>query len=180
MICQLNSSLAKRLCFSLQNMSIILDTLRTAPPPQPSAQNPLLTSVASGVIRGEQVPVPKAPVLPLSPVQYLTTIIDSVAPLVKVRQQKGIAGGGASVPIPIPLNVKQRRRTAMQWLLDAVEKRRETRLADRIAKELISIAEGKSSLWTRRQLVHKNGITARSNVRLTMMGPRPGRKKLVK
>jgi small subunit ribosomal protein S7 len=140
-----------------QNMSVILDTLRTALPPQTNPARPLLASF------------PPAPILPLSPIQYLTAAIDSVAPLIKIRQQKGVMGGGASLPIPVPLGVKQRRRTAMQWILSSAEKRRETRLADRVAREIISVAEGKSSAWERRAAVHKMGVSARSNVRLAMM-----------
>lgn len=140
-----------------QNMSVILDTLRTAPPPQANPARPLLGSS------------PPAPILPLSPIQYLMAAIDSVAPLIKIRQQKGVMGGGASLPIPVPLGVKQRRRTAMQWILNSAEKRKETRLADRVAREIISVAEGKSSVWERRAAVHKMGVSARSNVRLLMM-----------
>lgn len=137
-------------------MSIILDTLRTAPPPQSSPQKPLLPTTAP------------ASILPLSPIAYLTAAIDSVAPLVKIRQQRGVMGGGASLPIPVPLGVQQRRRTAMQWILGSADKRKESRLADRVAREIIGVAEGRSSVWDRRAQVHKQSISARSNVRLTM------------
>lgn len=146
-------------------MSIILDTLRTSSPP---AANPTFPN------RNLLTAVPR-PSLPLSPIEYLTTTIDSVAPLVKIRQQRGIAGGGASLPIPVPLGKRQRRRTAIQWIMDSAAKRKETRLADRVAKEIVSIAEGKSGVWERRALVHKLGISARSNVRMSMLGQR-GRK----
>jgi ribosomal protein S7 len=135
-------------------MAKILDTLRTAPPPQIDPSRPLLGTFTS------------ASQLPLSPIEYLTATIDSVAPLLKIRQQRGLAGGGASVPIPIPLGIKQRRRTAMQWILAGAEKRRDTKLADRVAKEIIAVAEGKSSIWDRRAQVHKLAVTARSNVRI--------------
>jgi len=145
-------------------MSIILDILRTAPPPQANAQFPgrnLLTSKPRDA-------------LPLSPVEYLTTVIDSVAPVIKIRQQRGIAGGGASLPIPVPLRIRQRRRTAIQWILTSAQSRRDTRLADRVAKEIISVAEGKSSAWERRAMVHRLAVSARSNVRLS--APRGGRR----
>ena len=140
-----------------QNMSIILDTLRTAPPPKSSTARPLLGNF------------PPALILPLSPIKYLTAAIDSVAPLVKIRQQRGIMGGGVSLPIPVPLGVKQRRRTAMQWILSSADKRQESRLADRVSRELIAVVEGRSSVWDRRATVHKLGISARSNVRLATM-----------
>ena len=81
-------------------------------------------------------------------------------------------GGGASLPVPVPLGVKQRRRTAMQWILGSADKRQEARLADRVAREIINVAEGRSSVWERRATIHKMAVSARSNVRLAAMGPR--------
>jgi ribosomal protein S7 len=56
--------------------------------------------------------------------------------------------------------------------MDSAGKRRETKLADRVAKEIVSIAEGKSGVWERRALVHKLGVSARSNVRMSLLGAR--------
>lgn len=136
-------------------MDDILDILRTAPKPQGSA------------LAGDRSLATALPheALPLSPVQYITTAIDSVAPLLKIRQQKGVLGGGASLPVPVPLNMKQRRRTAIKWILASADNRKETKLAERVAKELINVAEGRSGAWDRRILVHKLGIAARANAR---------------
>ncbi len=141
-------------------MESILNTLRTAPSPGSAAagDRALLTDIPREA-------------LPLQPVQYLTTIIDSVAPLVKIRQQRGLLGGGASMPIPLPLNKRQRRRAAIQWILTAAEGRREQNLADRVAKELLNVAEGRGSAWERRQRVHKLAISARANVKSAIAGP---------
>ena len=67
--------------------------------------------------------------------------------------------------VPSPLQIKQRRRMAIRWILDAAEKRKDVKLSDRIAKEIINVAEGKSGAWERRNMLHKQGITARANVR---------------
>lgn len=136
-------------------MSDILEILRTAPTPQGST------------LGGDRSLISTVPreALALSPVTYLTTAIDSVAPLVKIRQQKGVLGGGASMPIPVPLNIKQRRRTAIKWILTSADNRKETKLSERVAKELINIAEGRGGAWDRRILVHKQGISARANIR---------------
>jgi ribosomal protein S7 len=136
-----------------KNMSFILDHLRTASPPQPHPKRPLL-------------PGPPGPQLPLNPVLYLTLIVDSVAPLIKIRQQKGIAGGGAAVQIPVPLMQRQRRRTAIRWIIDASDKRRDSSFAQRVAHELVAVAEGRSGVWDRREAVHKLGIAGRSNLGL--------------
>lgn len=91
-------------------------------------------------------------------------IVDSVAPLFRIRQQKGIAGGGTAVQIPHPLNLRQRRRTAIKWIIGASEKRRDAQLAHRVANELVAVAEGRSGVWERRDQQHKIGITNRANV----------------
>lgn len=52
------------------------------------------------------------------------------------------------------------------WMLDAVEKRRggTSDFAKRFAEEVVSIVEGKSSLWARREALHGLGIRARANL----------------
>lgn len=135
-------------------MELILTHLRTASPPQFHPKRRLL-------------PCPPAPQLPLNPVLYLTTIVDSVAPLLKLRAQKGIAGGGASVNVPIPLNVRQRRRAAIKWILDASDKRRDSTLALRIANELIAVAEGRGGAWDKKEHLNKLAVAARMNIGLT-------------
>ncbi|PTU23262.1 hypothetical protein P175DRAFT_0499799 [Aspergillus ochraceoroseus IBT 24754] len=140
-----------KLSAAQKNMAFVLDHLRSASPPNPNPKRPLL-------------PGPPAPQLPLNPVLYLTMIVDSVAPLVKIRQQKGIAGGGASVQIPVPLAQRQRRRTAIRWIIDASDKRRDSHFAQRVAHELVAVAEGRSGVWDRREQVHKLGIAGRSNL----------------
>jgi len=134
-------------------VSIILDHLRTSSPPNINPRRPLLGG-------------PPAPQLPLDPVLYLTLIVDSVAPLFRIRQQKGIAGGGTAVQVPHPLNLRQRRRAAIKWIIDASEKRRDAQLAHRVANELVAVAEGRSGVWDRRDGQHKMGISGRANLGL--------------
>ena len=138
-------------------MSFILNHLRTAPPPVPNPARPL-------------VPGSPAPThLPLDPIGYLTVAIDSVAPLLRIRSQRGAAGGGAALQIPVPLGLRQRRRQAVQWILDAANKKKSrgsgrNQFALRFADELINVVEGKSSVWEKRQVVHKTGTSARANL----------------
>lgn len=170
-------------------MDIILNHLRTAPPPKPSMNVlPLLQSYYNPPVTGyipshapkrvqqqlaapENKPAPPRPaqlnpsLLPLDPISYLTLAVDSIAPLVKVRQQRGVLGGGQSLQIPVPLPLKQRRRTAITWILAAADRRKEVHLADRVAREIVNVVEGKSSAWTRREGLHKLAIGSRSNVR---------------
>jgi small subunit ribosomal protein S7 len=138
-------------------MAFILNHLRTAPPPTLNPARPLIPGA------------PPPSHLPLNPVLYLTVAIDSVAPLLRIRSQKGAAGGGASLQIPIPLGIRQRRRQAVQWILAAANRKKSRGsgrglFARRFAEELISVVEGKSSAWERRGLVHKSGTSARMNL----------------
>lgn len=138
-------------------MSRILNHLRTAPPPVPNPARPLLPGS------------PPPSHLPLNPVLYLTLAIDSVAPLLRIRSQKGAAGGGAALQIPVPLGLRQRRRQAVQWILDAANKKQSRgsgpgQYAQRVADEIVNVVEGKSSAWDKRILVHKTGTSARANL----------------
>ncbi|KAI9729653.1 MAG: hypothetical protein M1818_008456 [Claussenomyces sp. TS43310] len=146
-----------KLSVAQRNMSHILNHLRTAPPPTPNPSRPLLPSA------------PPASHLPLNPVLYLTLAIDSVAPLLRIRLLKGAAGGGVALQIPVPLGLRQRRRQAMQWILDAANKKKSRgsgrgQFAQRVAEEIVSVAEGKSAAWDRRGLLHKSGTSARINL----------------
>lgn len=148
-----------------RNMAHVLNVLRTAPPPTYPESRSLLPGA------------PPSSHLPLNPVLYLTLAIDSVAPLLRIRSQKGAAGGGVALQIPVPLGLRQRRRQAMEWILDSVSKKKSrssgrNTFAQRLAEEFISVIEGKSGVWTRRDAVHKLGTTARSNLVLGKGGRR--------
>ncbi|CAG8925640.1 unnamed protein product [Penicillium salamii] len=138
-----------------KNMGIILEHLRTSSPPQMNPKRPLLDA-------------PPASQMPLDPVNYLTVVVDSVAPLFRIRQQKGIAGGGAAVQIPMPLNLRQRRRTAIRWIIDGSAKRRDTSFSRRVAAEIVAVAEGRSGVWEKRDQQHKIGISGRANLSTPM------------
>ena len=144
-----------------KNMAHILTTLRTAPAPIYSSTRALLPGA------------PPASHLPLNPVLYLTLAIDSVAPLLRIRSQRGAAGGGVALQIPVPLALRQRRRQAFMWILDASEKRRNTMVfAERMAQEIIAVVEGRSSVWEKRGAVHRLGTTARTSLNFGRGGRR--------
>lgn len=146
-----------KLAKAQRDMAMVLNYLQTSPAPKLSPARPLLPGH------------PPAAQLPLDPVRYMTLAIDSVAPLIKIRSYAGQAGGGAALQVPVPLAARQRRRTVFMWLLDIVNKKPSrgsgrTMLAHRIGEEVVAIVEGRSSLWEKRQLLHKQGTSARVNV----------------
>lgn len=154
-----------KLSVAQRNMAVILNTLRTASAPTYSTSRPLLPGA------------PPATHLPLNPTLYLTLAVDSVSPLLRIRSQRGAAGGGVALQIPVPLGLRQRRRQAVVWILDAASKRKsrgsgKDQFAQRVAEELIAVVEGRSSVWEKRNAVHKLGTTARSNLNFGRAGGR--------
>ena len=71
--------------------------------------------------------------------------------------------------IPVPLTRRQRRRTAIKWIIDAASKKQEVGVghaegfAKRLADEITAVIEGRSSVWEKRNGVHKMGVQARIN-----------------
>ncbi|KAI2093269.1 hypothetical protein LOZ36_000144 [Ophidiomyces ophidiicola] len=141
-----------KLSLAQKHMGLVLDHLRTAPPP---AINP-----TRGLIES-----PPSPQLPLYPLVYLRKTVDSVAPLFKVVQLKGIMGGGMSLPIPRALNKRQRRRIAINWIIEASMKRKDSKFSTRLSNELVAVAEGRSAVWEKRNQIHKQAVAARANIR---------------
>lgn len=140
-----------------RNMSVILNTLRTSPAPTYSETRKLLGGA------------PPASYLPLNPIAYLTLAVDSVAPLMRLRTQRGAAGGGAALQIPTPLGLRQRRRTAFTWILDAATKRQNRgsgrdNFAMRVAQEIAAVVEGRSGAWEKRNALHRLATASRTNV----------------
>jgi small subunit ribosomal protein S7 len=135
----------------------MLNFLRTSPPPHYSPKYPLLPGH------------PPAAHLPLNPVLYLTLAVDSVAPLIRIKRLKGMAGGGTALEIPMPLPVRNRRRLAFSWILEAVARKPsrgsgKRQFAARLASEIISVVEGSSGVWDKRDQIHKTGMAARANL----------------
>ncbi|KAI0420798.1 ribosomal protein S7 domain-containing protein [Xylaria grammica] len=140
-----------------RHVSLILNYLRTSAPPKVSPLRPLLPGS------------PPPSQLPLNPLLYLTLAIDSVAPIVRVRSLKGMAGGGAALEVPEPIDSRARRRQAIIWILDIVERKRSTgsgrkQFAARFGQEIIAVIEGRSAAWDRRQALHKLSTSARANL----------------
>ncbi|KAJ8120726.1 hypothetical protein O1611_g10291 [Lasiodiplodia mahajangana] len=140
-----------------KHVSLILNYLRTSPPPKVSPLRPLLPGS------------PPPSQLPLNPLLYLTLAIDTVAPIVRVRSLKGLAGGGNALDVPEPINARARRRQAIMWILDIVNKKRSTgsgrkQFAARFGQEIVAVIEGRSSAWDRRQVVHRLSTAARANL----------------
>lgn len=151
-------------------MQTILTHLRTTPPPTPPPPSVPSTSQAHSPLP-PSIPTPAA--LPLHPTTYLAHALDALSPSIRLRTQRGLVGGGASVQVPAPLTLRQRRRTAVMWVLEQVEKRKGAPggFARRFAEEVVAVVEGRSACWERRRGVARGGVAGR--VHLGVAG-RPG------
>ncbi|KAI1118649.1 ribosomal protein S7 domain-containing protein [Nemania sp. NC0429] len=139
------------------HVALILNYLRTSSTPKVSPLRPLLPGS------------PPPSQLPLNPLVYLQVAIDSVAPIVRVRSMKGMAGGGNALDIPEPISSRARRRQAIMWILDIVNRKRSMgsgrkQFATRFGQEIVAVIEGRSSAWDRRQVLHRLGTAARANL----------------
>lgn len=137
-------------------MSFILNYLRTTAPPVQDPKRPWVPGT------------PPAHHLPLNPIAYLTTAIDSVAPLIRMKRIAGGAAGGLPLDLALPLQSRQRRRIAVKWILEAVDKKPsrgsgKNTFATRFAEELVAVTEGRSPVWEKRLQLHKMGAAARTN-----------------
>lgn len=74
-----------------------------------------------------------------------------------------------ALALPVPLTLRRRRWTAINWILEAASKRKsrgsgKTMFAQRVAEEIVAIVEGKSGIWVKREGLHKLGVAARANM----------------
>ncbi|PHH86341.1 hypothetical protein CDD83_10387 [Cordyceps sp. RAO-2017] len=146
-----------KLSVAQTHMTAVMNYLRTSPAPVYNKKVPLLPGT------------PPAPFLPLNPILYITVAIDSVAPIVRVRSLAGAGGGGRALDLPMPIGLRQRRRMAFRWILDAIDKKQSKgsgrrQLSKRIADEIIAVVEGRSGIWDKRKQIHKLSTAARANV----------------
>ena len=92
----------------------------------------------------------------------------------RIQAQRGLAGGGAVLQIPAPLSLRQRRRAAIVWILEACDRRKggTSGFAKRFAEEIVGIIEGKSTVWSKRENQHRLAVMGRSNLGLVKGGRR--------
>lgn len=72
--------------------------------------------------------------------------------------------GSKNVPVPIPLSEKGRRRRAINWILEASQKRTsEKSFSARFAQELAAVLDGTSGAFAKKDAVHKLALANRAN-----------------
>ncbi|KAJ1802594.1 hypothetical protein LPJ56_006116, partial [Coemansia sp. RSA 2599] len=98
------------------------------------------------------------------PYKLLSDAIETVAPLMDTRSARQ---GSKVIQVPRALNLRQRRRKAIVWLLDSAKKRNERSIHMRLSGELQAIVNGTSGCLEKKLQLHKVVLANRSNIRTT-------------
>lgn len=98
------------------------------------------------------------------PVKLLYETLDKLGPLFHTKVQK--TGTAKSRTVPFPLDKRQRNRYAILWILEGSKKKKSLDFSVRLAEEIISAWEGKSSGYDKKTQLHKNAIAHRAYILL--------------
>lgn len=98
------------------------------------------------------------------PVAVLTETLDKLGPL--FRTKTVITGNAKNQMIPVPLNERQRNRYAITWILAGAETKRSPNMLVRLADEILSAYEGKSSGYEKKAQMHKAAMQQRAYIKL--------------
>ncbi|KAL9940650.1 hypothetical protein V8E36_000138 [Tilletia maclaganii] len=96
-----------------------------------------------------------APPLPL-----FQEAIARASPLVRMQSSKT---GGKITQIPIPLNPRQSAHRGIKGIIEASKKRNDRYLSTRLAREVLAVLEGSSSVLQRKEEQHKVAMANRAN-----------------
>lgn len=78
--------------------------------------------------------------------------IDKVKPHIEVRSRRV---GGATYQVPVEVRPSRREALAMRWMIDASRKRSEKTMMERLAGELLDVANDRGSSLKKRDDTHK-------------------------
>ncbi|KAJ2378498.1 hypothetical protein IW150_000755 [Coemansia sp. RSA 2607] len=98
------------------------------------------------------------------PYRLLSDAIEGVAPLMDTRSARQ---GSKVIQVPRALNLRQRRRRAIVWLLESAARRNERQLHLRLSGEIQAIINGTSGVLEKKLQLHKTVLANRSNIRTT-------------
>lgn len=98
------------------------------------------------------------------PLVILEETLDKMAPLMATKVQK--TGAAKNRTVPYPLKKRQRNRYPITWILEGATKKKSPDYSVRLAEEIISAYEGKSSGYDRKAQMHKSAMAHRAYIRL--------------
>ncbi|KAJ1960492.1 hypothetical protein GGI12_003772 [Dipsacomyces acuminosporus] len=96
------------------------------------------------------------------PYKLLSDAIEISSPFMDTKSARQ---GSKVIQVPRALNLRQRRRRAIVWILDAVKRRNERKFYMRLSGELQAIVNGHSGVLEKKLQLHKTVLANRSNIR---------------
>jgi len=87
-----------------------------------------------------------------SPLNIFTKAIDNVKPLVEVRSRRV---GGATYQVPVEVKNNRSQALAIRWIVNAIRRRKEKSMIEKLSAELIDAASNKGSAIKKREDTHK-------------------------
>ncbi len=86
------------------------------------------------------------------PVKVFREALDNVKPMLEVRSRRV---GGATYQVPIEVNMTRRQTLAIRWLIEAMRKRTESTMTERMSAELIEAAGNRGIAVKKREDTHR-------------------------
>lgn len=86
------------------------------------------------------------------PVIVYKKAIDNIRPVLEVKSRRV---GGATYQVPIEVSGRRATTLALRWLVGYSQERREKRMADRLAAEIIEASQGQGASMKKREDLHK-------------------------
>ncbi|KAJ2344583.1 hypothetical protein IWW50_005869 [Coemansia erecta] len=96
------------------------------------------------------------------PYRVLSDALNLASPLMDTKSARQ---GSKVVQVPRALSLRQRRRRAIVWILDAVDRRKERCFSMRLSGELQAIVNGSSGILEKKLMLHKAVLANRSFIR---------------
>ncbi|KAI8320583.1 ribosomal protein S7 [Martensiomyces pterosporus] len=134
--------------------------------------DPLLSQLVSTIMRdGKKMRAEKFVQMALldirqhtnsDPYKLLSDAIEIVSPFMDTKSARQ---GSKVIQVPRALNLRQRRRRAIVWILDSVKRRNERKFHMRLSGELQAIINGTSGVLEKKLQLHKLVLANRSNIR---------------
>ncbi|MEE9300648.1 MAG: 30S ribosomal protein S7 [Alphaproteobacteria bacterium] len=86
------------------------------------------------------------------PVKVFREALDNVKPMLEVRSRRV---GGATYQVPVEVNMTRRQTLAIRWLIEAMRKRTESTMTERMSAELIEAAGNRGIAVKKREDTHR-------------------------
>lgn len=87
-----------------------------------------------------------------NPAEVLKTAINNAGPLIEIRSRRV---GGANYQVPREVREERRRFLALRWIIGAARAKKGTRMADKLADEIIAASKNEGEAIKKRDNVHK-------------------------